>query len=80
MRSVGGPACRIASFELVDIPLIQRVAKTGKPLILSTGMGTLDEIAEAVNAFRAAGGKQLALLNCTSAYPSPPEAMSLRTM
>jgi pseudaminic acid synthase len=54
--------------------------RTGKPLILSTGMGTLDEIAEAVDAFHAAGGKELALLKCTSAYPSPPAAMNLRTI
>ncbi len=74
------PAYKIASFELVDIPLIQKVARTGKPLILSTGMGTLEEVAEAVKAFQTAGGKGLALLKCTSAYPSPPEAMNLRTM
>ncbi len=80
LEKLAVPAYKIASFELVDIPLIQKVAKTGKPLILSTGMGTLEEVAEAVNAFKAAGGRELALLKCTSAYPSPPEAMHLRTM
>lgn len=80
LETLAVPAYKIASFELVDVPLIQKVARTGRPLILSTGMGTLDEIAEAVNAFHAAGGKELALLKCTSAYPSPPEAMNLRTL
>ena len=80
LETLAVPAYKIASFELVDVPLIQKVAKTGKPLILSTGMGTLDEVAEAVNAFHTAGGKELALLKCTSAYPSPPEAMNLRTL
>jgi N-acetylneuraminate synthase len=74
------PAHKIASFELVDLPLIQAVARTGKPLILSTGMGSREEIAEAVAAFHAAGGRELALLKCTSAYPSPPDAMHLRTL
>lgn len=74
------PAHKLASFELVDIPLIQKMARTGKPLIMSTGMATAEEIEEALQTARDAGAEQIALLKCTSAYPSPPEEMHLRTI
>ena len=80
LEAMDVPAHKIASFELVDLPLIRRVAQTGKPVIMSTGMSSLSEIDDAVRAFRAAGGQQLALLKCTSAYPSPASEMNLRTI
>jgi N-acetylneuraminate synthase len=80
LESMEVPAYKIASFENVDMPLLRRVAQTGRPIIMSTGMATLAEIDEAVRTIRAAGGSQLALLKCTSAYPAPAEEMNLRTI
>jgi N-acetylneuraminate synthase len=74
------PAYKVASFELVDIPLIQYIARTGKPIIMSTGMATLAEIEEAITVAREAGCKKIALLKCTSAYPAKPEEMNLYTI
>jgi sialic acid synthase SpsE len=80
LRKMNVPAYKIASFELVDLQLLRDVAHTGKPLIISTGMATFEEIEEAVRTVREAGGNQLALLKCTSAYPARPEDMNLRTI
>jgi N-acetylneuraminate synthase len=74
------PAYKIASFELVDVPLLRRVGRTGKPVILSTGMAAREEIEEAVRTLREAGAQQVALLKCTSAYPADPADMNLRTI
>ena len=80
LEAMNVPAHKIASPELVDIPLIQKMARTGKPLIMSTGMATIEEIEEAVTAARAGGAQQIALLKCTSAYPAAPSEMNLRTI
>jgi pseudaminic acid synthase len=74
------PVYKIASFELVDVPLLKRVAATGKPVIMSTGMASLDEISEAVAVLATHGTGGIALLKCTSAYPARPESMNLRTI
>lgn len=74
------PVYKVASFENGDLPLLRRIAQTGKPVIMSTGMADLAQIDESVRTLRAAGCEQLALLKCTSAYPAPPDAMHLRTI
>ena len=80
LEKLGAPAYKIASFENTDIPLIQRAATTGKPLIISTGMATLEELDESVNAARQSGCKDLILLKCTSTYPATPENSNLLTL
>jgi N-acetylneuraminate synthase len=80
LQSINVPAFKIASFESVDLQLLERTARTGKPIIMSTGMMSLAEIEEAVSVIRAAGNNQLALLKCTSAYPAIHSEMNLRTI
>jgi len=80
LEKLAVPAYKIASFELVDLPLLRRVAQTDKPIILSTGMASLSEIDEGVRTIQKAGNSQIALLKCTSAYPTPPEEINLRAI
>lgn len=80
LQQVGVQAYKVASFELVDIPLIRYIAKTGKPIIMSTGMATVGEIAEAVDTARSEGVHDIVLLKCTSAYPSDPKDANVVTM
>ena len=80
LEELGVPCYKIASFENVDLPLIRKVARTGKPLIVSTGMTTVSELDDLVRTARENGCTDLTLLKCTSSYPSSPEGTNLRTI
>ena len=80
LENMAVPAYKLASFEIIDLPLIKKIAATGKPIIMSTGMATLSEIDEAVSTARIAGATQIALLKCTSAYPAKASSMNLNTI
>ena len=80
LESLDVPCYKIASFENTDLPLIRKVASTGKPMIISTGMATVGELDEAVRTARLAGCRHMVLLKCTSTYPASPENSNLRTI
>jgi pseudaminic acid synthase len=80
LEGLGVPAYKIASFEITDLPLVTKVAKTGKPMIISTGMATVAEIDDAIRTARDAGNDQIVILKCTSTYPATPENTNISTI
>lgn len=80
LENLDAPAHKIASFEITDIPLIKKVAKTGKPIIISTGIATLEDITLAIDTCKGLGNNDIVILKCTSSYPAPIDMANLRTM
>lgn len=80
LEDLNAPAYKIASFEMTDLPLVRYAAETGKPMIISTGLASHEEISEVIDTVRATGNEQLAILHCVSAYPSDPKEANLATI
>ena len=80
LESLDAPCYKVASFENTDLPLIRRIARTGKPMIVSTGMASVAELEETVRAAREAGCRALVLLKCTSTYPAEPTNTNILTI
>jgi len=80
LERLGAPAYKIASFEMIDDALVRTIARTGKPVIVSTGMANLEEITHCASVLRGAGSSQFIFLKCTSSYPAPDDAMNLRSL